>query len=431
VHAVNDIDSVLLNEVGACRRLDEDGNWIWIRDAVDDRIVQNYQTTAGDIIDDPADVGGYPTLAAGTPYPDADSDGMSDTWETAKFGDLSRDGTGDADTDGYTDVEEFLNGTDPGGGGPQPPVAEFSGNPTSGPVPLTVNFTDMSTNAPTSWSWTFGDSGTSSAQDPSHDYTTADSYTVSLQACNAQGCDTETKTDYITATSGGNPPVAEFVGNPTSGPVPLTVNFTDQSTNSPTSWSWDFGDTGSDTVQDPSHEYTSANTYTVSLSAYNSYGQGTETKVDYITATGGGGGDYLAGSYVILIGTYASGALSDTYSSNDVYLTIASVKSGNRHHTDVEFTFDTGLGGLSSLSYAVESNTTASADRTVYAYNYTTSNWDEVGNDSVTGTDSTIQGSISNPSNYISGGTVKLRVDCLRVKVFSSNFDLVKITAAP
>ena len=40
-------------------------------------------------------------------------------------------------------------------GPPQPPVASFSGNPTSGSVPLTVAFTDQSTNSPTSWSWTF------------------------------------------------------------------------------------------------------------------------------------------------------------------------------------------------------------------------------------------------------------------------------------
>ncbi len=82
--------------------------------------------------------------------------------------------------------------------GPQPPVADFSGNPTSGPPPLTVYFTDLSANAPTSWDWTFGDGGVSQAQHPSHDYTAVNTYTVSLQACNAQGCDTETKPDYIT-----------------------------------------------------------------------------------------------------------------------------------------------------------------------------------------------------------------------------------------
>ncbi len=55
--------------------------------------------------------------------------------------------------------------------GPVPPTANFSGNPTSGYAPLTVDFTDLSTGSPTSWDWSFGDTGTSTAQNPSHDYT--------------------------------------------------------------------------------------------------------------------------------------------------------------------------------------------------------------------------------------------------------------------
>jgi len=78
-------------------------------------------------------------------------------------------------------------------GGDLPPVADFSGNPTSGSKPLTVSFTDLSTNNPTSWSWTFGDGGTSPVQHPSHTYNDAASYTVSLTASNAAGSDTETK----------------------------------------------------------------------------------------------------------------------------------------------------------------------------------------------------------------------------------------------
>ena len=45
---------------------------------------------------------------------DADGDGMDDGWETAHFGDTSRDGADDADGDGLTDLDEFMNGTDPG-----------------------------------------------------------------------------------------------------------------------------------------------------------------------------------------------------------------------------------------------------------------------------------------------------------------------------
>jgi PKD repeat protein len=80
------------------------------------------------------------------------------------------------------------------------PVADFSGSPTSGTAPLTVSFTDLSSGSPTAWSWTFGDGGSSSAQHPSHDYTAAGTYTVSLTVSNACGSDVQTLVDYITVT---------------------------------------------------------------------------------------------------------------------------------------------------------------------------------------------------------------------------------------
>ena len=45
--------------------------------------------------------------------PDADNDGLVDTWEISNFGDLTRDGTGDFDNDGSTDAQEFAAGTNP------------------------------------------------------------------------------------------------------------------------------------------------------------------------------------------------------------------------------------------------------------------------------------------------------------------------------
>jgi len=169
--------------------------------------------------------------------------------------------------------------------GSSAPVANFTGNPTSGYTPLAVAFTDTSTNTPTSWSWTFGDGGASTAQSPSHTYTSAGSYTVTLTATNAYGSDGETKTNYITASAPPSPPVANFTGNPTSGYAPLAVAFTDTSTNTPTSWSWTFGDGGTSTAQNPSHTYTSAGSYTVTLTATNAYGSDGETKTNYITAS--------------------------------------------------------------------------------------------------------------------------------------------------
>lgn len=44
---------------------------------------------------------------------DSDGDGMSDVWEIEYFGNLDRDGTGDFDEDDISDLNEYLNGTDP------------------------------------------------------------------------------------------------------------------------------------------------------------------------------------------------------------------------------------------------------------------------------------------------------------------------------
>jgi PKD repeat protein len=94
-------------------------------------------------------------------------------------------------------------------------VAAFNATPTTGCAPLTVNFTDSSTGSPTSWNWTFGDGGTSTLQSPSHDYTSAGNYTVSLTVSNDCGSNTTTKANYITvyakpaATASSNSPVCE------------------------------------------------------------------------------------------------------------------------------------------------------------------------------------------------------------------------------
>ncbi|MBP7149409.1 MAG: hypothetical protein KBD01_17905 [Acidobacteria bacterium] len=72
--------------------------------------------TAGDFIESPGDgCGPWPDLSGGTPAPDGDHDGMPDAWETSHGLDPASGGDGplDADGDGYTNVEEYLNGTGP------------------------------------------------------------------------------------------------------------------------------------------------------------------------------------------------------------------------------------------------------------------------------------------------------------------------------
>ncbi|MEM6965133.1 MAG: PKD domain-containing protein [Bacteroidota bacterium] len=63
---------------------------------------------------------------------------------------------------------------------------------------LPVQFSDLTANVATSWDWDFGDGNTSTEQNPSHTYANSGTYTVSLTACNSLGCETITKTDYIT-----------------------------------------------------------------------------------------------------------------------------------------------------------------------------------------------------------------------------------------
>ncbi len=168
------------------------------------------------------------------------------------------------------------------GGGPGAPVSAFTGTPTSGCAPLNVNFTDQSTGTITGWSWTFGDGGTSTAQSPSHSYAAAGSYTVSLTVTGPGGSDGETKTNYVTVSA---VPVANFSGAPASGTAPLTVNFTDLSSGVPNSWSWNFGDGGTSTAQNPQRIYTTAGSYTVSLTVSNTCGADGETKTAYITVS--------------------------------------------------------------------------------------------------------------------------------------------------
>ncbi|MEJ2720689.1 MAG: S8 family serine peptidase, partial [bacterium] len=266
-----------------------------------------------------------------------------------------------------------------GGGGPTPPVAAFTGSPTSGIEPLTVNFTDQSTGLPTSWSWTFGDGGTSVDQNPVHVYDNAGTYTVTLTATNAAGSDEEIKTNYITV-SPCLAPTADFAGSPTSGTEPLTVNFTDQSTNSPSSWSWTFGDGGTSAEQNPSYTYTAAGTYTVTLTAANGCGSDAVTKTDYITVTEGGTTTYVtAGGETPVAGT-VSGDYVDTKVSDNVRETITEVAYTGHpvksySYLEHRWSFTLPVGG--SVTFHLEASRTnnTEGDNVLFEYSTDGVNW--------------------------------------------------------
>jgi hypothetical protein len=109
----------------------------------------------------------------------------------------------------------------PTGGGPAAPTAAFTASPTSGQAPLAVTFTDASTGGPNAWLWSFGDGASSTAQNPSHTYATAGSFTVSLKVTSAGGSNTLVKPDFVTANA---PPGGESLV--LTNPVPGTAGVT-------------------------------------------------------------------------------------------------------------------------------------------------------------------------------------------------------------
>lgn len=96
----------VLREAGATRPT---------RDPVDARVLAQYRLGAGRLINTPTEAQGWPVYEPGDPIADTDKDGMPDKWEES-FG-LSpsdpSDHATDPDEDGYTNIEEYLNSTEP------------------------------------------------------------------------------------------------------------------------------------------------------------------------------------------------------------------------------------------------------------------------------------------------------------------------------
>ena len=94
--------------------LDYAGSFWWNRDSADARVVNQVRNQTGTIIFNQSEVGGNPTLPTLTrdiATWDTDYDGMPNAWEDAHGlnPNLSSDRNNDFDTDGYTNLEEYIN----------------------------------------------------------------------------------------------------------------------------------------------------------------------------------------------------------------------------------------------------------------------------------------------------------------------------------
>jgi beta propeller repeat protein len=170
---------------------------------------------------------------------------------------------------------------------PQPPVADFYANVTSGKAPLMVSFYGRITSKtskgeePISWNWDFGD-GIYSKQSTNaiHTFTKPGTYTVNLTVGNFVGNSTATMPNYIVVID-PKAPDANFNSSIVEGYVPLTVQFNDISQNA-TSRVWDFDSDGKadSTDVNPVHIFTTPGIHTVNLTVRNTYG--TTSKTDTI-----------------------------------------------------------------------------------------------------------------------------------------------------
>lgn len=152
--SAQDAYNYVVNNVGANRP---------VRDEVDQRIISNLTNRtmrlpngATNRFIDAVDLA-WPNLASGTPPADSDNDGMADSWEQQKFGNTSRgsanNSSSDADGDGYTDLEEYLNNTNPVEGvvvaPTSAPTSTATAKPTVTATPAATFPTAQPTTAPT------------------------------------------------------------------------------------------------------------------------------------------------------------------------------------------------------------------------------------------------------------------------------------------
>jgi len=166
---------------------------------------------------------------------------------------------------------------------PPPPFVNFAADPTNGLPPLTVNFTDLTSGTGVAYAWTFGDGNGSVNPTPSNIYSNSGTYTVQLTAWNAGGTNSLTLTNLVVVTN-LLPPVVDFAANLTSGVIPLGVDFTNLTTG-PAAYFWSFGDGNISGLVNPSNMYSNAGEYSVTLTAWNSGGTNSLTRINYIAVT--------------------------------------------------------------------------------------------------------------------------------------------------
>jgi len=112
IRHVDQLEDYLFPIVGASRRLDCGGNWVFNRDAADARVIEEYMNFGGVVSPSHEnDVGGFPQIAGGSPCVDTSGDGIPDEWAIAHGFDPVDSSLGrSVHESGYTYLEIYLGG---------------------------------------------------------------------------------------------------------------------------------------------------------------------------------------------------------------------------------------------------------------------------------------------------------------------------------
>ncbi|PNX50657.1 MAG: hypothetical protein BV456_06005, partial [Thermoplasmata archaeon M8B2D] len=144
-------------------------------------------------------------------------------------------------------------------------VVADAGGPYSGTICSPISFSGGASGGctPYTFSWTFGDGGTSTLQNPTHQYTSDGTFTATFTVTDNKGAyDSDTASVTVSTSA-----VVATASGPSNGCTGDPVIFSGSASGgcSPYSYSWSFGDGGSSTQQNPSHTFNSPGTYTVTL----------------------------------------------------------------------------------------------------------------------------------------------------------------------
>ena len=149
------------------------------------------------------------------------------------------------------------------------PVVSFTPNSGSGCPPLTIDFTDNS-NGGISWFWSFGDGYFSTLQNPTHTFQNSGVYLVNLQVTNINGCNSQSVSPAVINVY--PEPFAGFAVYPTEiDEDNPQINISNYS-NGSISYFWNFGDNTYSNLFEPSHSYSVAGEYNISLIVQNQFG---------------------------------------------------------------------------------------------------------------------------------------------------------------